>query len=237
MPLANFFAWQKDDLSVVTSLDIQLQAKIVEMIRDQFPDHNFLYEEGELQLLDNRSDYTWVIDPIDGTQNFIEGKKEFGSSVGLLHRDQFIAALVSFPKLGESYMALSGEGIFKNGNPFFMPGISQDNREIILCSRSYDDLKDSFAANGYDPRFYYCATYSLLRVLKGESLMYFTRNTNIYDVGPMSFILNMAGIFSYNRSSRIITFEPNLRKIPYFLAVIDKKIREEFQQIIGFFSH
>lgn len=227
----NFQAWQKNDSSYVTTLDIQLQARIVEVIRMYFPSHNILYEEGPQRYLHRPSEFTWVIDPIDGTNNLVRGKKEFGSSVGLMHHNKFIAALVTFPAWKESYIALEGTGIKKNGAFYTMPEPGETSREIILCSKSYESLKDRFRDSGYLVGFYNCATYSLLKLLKSEALVYHTRNTKIYDVGPMSFILSMIGIESYNRLAEKITFPASLERIPFFLAAVNRQLVTEFLNI------
>jgi fructose-1,6-bisphosphatase/inositol monophosphatase family enzyme len=94
VPGEGFDTWKKPDASYVTSLDIQLHNLIVEIIKDHYPGHNVLYEEGDHEDPDNSSTSgcTWVIDPIDGTNNMEKGEKEYGTAVGVMHNRQIFAA-------------------------------------------------------------------------------------------------------------------------------------------------
>ncbi|MCP5047105.1 MAG: hypothetical protein GY940_08020, partial [bacterium] len=100
----DFDAWQKKDSTYVTTLDIKLQKSIVEIIRKHYPAHHrpphrILYEEGDQEDTGgsnpgdgangangaNGTDiYTWIIDPIDGTHNMMQGKDAFATSVGVM---------------------------------------------------------------------------------------------------------------------------------------------------------
>lgn len=231
--LSGLTAWQKEDRSFVTTLDLNLQAKYIEIIRKYFPDHNILHEEGKTENMGYDSPYTWVIDPIDGTNNMVKGRKEYSSCVGLMRGNHFIAAVVYFPEFKECYTALETGGVAKNSEKYIAPQVPGDNNEIILCSKSHGNLKDIFISAGYNVACYYCATYSLLKLLKGEALVYHTKNTKLYDVGPMSYILNKAGIGVYNRYGDTLTFRPSLDIIPYFIAAAKKEWVNTFIMKIG----
>jgi myo-inositol-1(or 4)-monophosphatase len=225
----NFESWKKEDNSYVTSLDIEIQEKVIDIILSAFKDHRILSEEGIQKYSNAYSDYTWVIDPIDGTNNFVKGRKEYGVSIGLMHKEKFVGGYVNFPAINESYFSLFDSGIFKNWKEWDGPGVTETPPEIILCSKSYSLLSDFFKSNGYRTASYSCAVYSMLRVLKGESLLYHNIHTNIYDVGPMSYILSQAGINSYNGSYTLLTYEPQLKKIPVFIAASNTRLLELFK--------
>lgn len=67
--------WTKSDGSSVSSVDLVIQKELIAIIERKYPDHRILYEEGEQLHLCKPSDFTWIIDPIDGTTNFLKGKK------------------------------------------------------------------------------------------------------------------------------------------------------------------
>ena len=71
----------KDDKSPVTEFDIKAEKIICKLISEKFPDHSILAEEGESKKLD--SDYTWILDPIDGTRSFIIGRPLWGTLICL----------------------------------------------------------------------------------------------------------------------------------------------------------
>ena len=79
----------KADTSPVTIADQQTELALREMLETHFPSHNIIGEEHE-QLV-QQSEYTWVIDPIDGTKSFISGMTTFGTLIGLQQGEQPIA--------------------------------------------------------------------------------------------------------------------------------------------------
>ncbi len=103
----------KQDASPVTQADIEAEAVIANIIRARFPDHHILGEEsGDLGC---QSDYVWIIDPIDGTKNFIRGIPLFGIEVALTRFGETIVGVSSVPALGERLYAESGCGAFLDG--------------------------------------------------------------------------------------------------------------------------
>lgn len=220
LPNRSFQSWSKEDATPVTSLDLETQDRIIEAISNQFPDHNILFEEGERAIISNASPFTWVIDPIDGTSNMMAGKREYAVSVGLMLENRFIAAIVAFPALGEIYTGTIAHPLTVNRRPYAVPSPRQPSREVILCSKTYESLKQKVAEHGFDAGFYYCATYSILKVMKREALAYHTVRTNLYDVGPMAFLLELSGGRSYGSDSTILTFSPSLDKIPFYCGAI-----------------
>jgi myo-inositol-1(or 4)-monophosphatase len=228
------FFWNKKDTTPVTNIDIAIQTAIVEIIQSLFAEHNIICEE-DCIFRNPHSLYTWVIDPIDGTSNFIENRKEFGISIGLMKETEFIEAFLLFPRLNEKYYASRGSGIWKNGIPF-LPIHAQSlecRRNIILCSKTYNKFKSTLELKGFTVLFFNCATYSLLMLLKGRSSMYHTINTMIYDVGPMSLIVNEAGIKLVNEKRSRLIFSPDMSVIPFFLAISDEERLEEIYELIS----
>jgi len=213
-----FTHWEKDDFSLVTSLDFEIQRQIIEIIAHDFPQHRILYEEGDQFHEDKKSGYTWIIDPIDGTQNFILGKNWYSISVGLMYMRKFIAALVIFPGINECYSSLQELNIRSYSTSIDYNYGSGKIKEVILCSKSYPILKNKLNEIGIEPICYNCATFSMLKVLKGDALFYYTINTNLYDVGPMSFILALNKIRSFDERFKTIRYNANLKKIPFFVC-------------------
>lgn len=113
---------RKPDQSLVTDLDKASEKIIVDIIRTSFPNHKIISEESG--NLPGSDDYTWVIDPIDGTHNFIRGISLFGVSIGLLYRNEFAAGIIYLPCSDELYTAELGSGAYKNGNRISVSGCS-----------------------------------------------------------------------------------------------------------------
>lgn len=104
---------EHDANQVLTQTDLEIGELIVSRVQAAFPDHNIIDEEAG--VIDNGSNYTWVIDPIDGTSNFAAGIPLYGIMIGLLKDDAPIAGGVSIPEFNEIYTAVKGKGAFCNG--------------------------------------------------------------------------------------------------------------------------
>ncbi|KAB8334841.1 inositol monophosphatase [Scytonema tolypothrichoides VB-61278] len=210
-------SWTKSDGTLVSSVDLAVQEELIGIIEKKYPDHRILYEEGEPKHCFKQSDFTWVIDPIDGTANFLEGKKEYSIAIGLMKGNEFLESLVIFPAYGESFYAAIGEGVYRNGERMPVLKPNPEEKEIVFCSRTYSKAQNRMV--GYKPTFYRCATYSVLRVLTGKALAFHAVNTMLYDVGPISHIASEAGIECLCGVDQPINYRPDLKRIPIFLAV------------------
>jgi len=105
----------KDDKSFVTIADKEAETAIVACIRDAYPDHGIVGEEGT--ALNPDSPYQWIIDPIDGTTNFVNGIPIFGTSIALAERREVILGVVYNPVTDSLFVAEKGKGATYNGKP------------------------------------------------------------------------------------------------------------------------
>ncbi|MCR6667011.1 MULTISPECIES: inositol monophosphatase family protein [Methyloversatilis] len=96
----------------VTEVDRAAEDAIVGILREAYPDHAILAEEsGESGP---ESEYRWIIDPLDGTTNFIHGMPQYAVSIALEHRGQMQSAVVFDPVRNEMFTASRGRGAFLN---------------------------------------------------------------------------------------------------------------------------
>lgn len=98
-----------------TKADVECERAIIRAIEKIFPDHNILAEE--IGRKDKGSDFTFIIDPLDGTNNFVLGIPAFVSNVALMKNDEIIYGLIHHPVMRETYCAVKGQGAFVNGQP------------------------------------------------------------------------------------------------------------------------
>ncbi len=122
----------KKDNSFVTDIDARAEKIIVEIIKAEHPLHGIIGEEGENQS--STDEYTWIIDPIDGTHNYIRGIPLYGVSIGIIRKEKFYAGIIYMPEFSDLYTAELGQGAFKNGTQIFV----SDRAEISLCTLSFD---------------------------------------------------------------------------------------------------
>ena len=102
-----------DSNQVLTEADLAIGKQLVAAVQKHYPEHNIIDEEAG--VIDNRSRYTWVIDPIEATSNFAAGLPDYGIMVGLLEDETPIAGGVIAPAHGKLYLAQKGKGATCNG--------------------------------------------------------------------------------------------------------------------------
>lgn len=102
----------KSTFDPVTIADKNTEKVIRENIRSHFPDHNIMGEEEAFE--DKKSDYTWIIDPIDGTRSYITGIPTWGTLIALQHHGKTIIGMLDQPYLKERYIGTT-EGTLFNG--------------------------------------------------------------------------------------------------------------------------
>ena len=116
--------------SVVSEADLAAEACILSHIRSEFPGHDIIAEESGGTL--RQADYTWVVDPLDGTSNYVAGLPWFGVQIAVLHRATPIIAAMYLPITRTLYSAELGQGAFRDGERL------QVTREIrmknVLCA-------------------------------------------------------------------------------------------------------
>ena len=98
----------------VTQVDKGAEEAAIGVIRASYPDHAILAEESGENLGGSKTDYRWIIDPLDGTTNFIHGFPQFCVSIGIEHRGALAHAVVYDPGKNELFTASKGRGAFLN---------------------------------------------------------------------------------------------------------------------------
>lgn len=127
----------KGPTDVVTRADHEVEALIAGRIRETFPGHGLLAEEGT--LLDG-DEYRWVVDPLDGTANFAHGVPWFAVSIALEHRGEVVLGVVQHPSLGETFVAERGGGAWLS---------TRDGPFVRLAVSAAATLQTSLLATGF----------------------------------------------------------------------------------------
>src|ERR1035441_6367330 len=115
---------RKESLSsVVTDTDLDSERLITVLIQRQFPKHNILSEESG--FCNNGSQFTWVVDPLDGTGNFAAGLPWFAVSVALLKGRRPVLAAMHVPAMRLMLFSEVGKGVLMNGSPTGRHGLQK----------------------------------------------------------------------------------------------------------------
>jgi myo-inositol-1(or 4)-monophosphatase len=188
---------EKADGSLVTESDRWADAEIRSSIAIAFPEHAILSEEAEHRFTD--AQWTWIIDPLDGTTNFTRGIPLWGISIGLLYNGEPVFGYVYFPPINQAFHGYwagnSGldlpTGAYLNDRSIH---VSQDepgsNQFFSLCARSLQVWKPGFPCK---IRMLGVATYNFLAVAAGASLGGVEATPKIWDLAAVWAILHAAG--------------------------------------------
>ncbi|MGI4849039.1 MAG: inositol monophosphatase family protein [Janthinobacterium lividum] len=106
---------EKGHNDFVTEVDQAAEQAIIEVLKNAYPDHAFLAEEsGASSNLHDENENVWIIDPLDGTTNFIHGFPQYAVSIALQHRGQITQAVVYDPNRNDLFTATKGVGAYLN---------------------------------------------------------------------------------------------------------------------------
>ncbi|MCB1168537.1 MAG: inositol monophosphatase [Leptospiraceae bacterium] len=126
----------KSDLTLMNRADEEIEGPLLTALHEAFPDDTYYAEMEDTEP--NHMDFTWWIDAVDGTRNFIHGLPFFCMSVGLVFRETPVAGVVYVPAMGEMYHAISGSGAFKNDQPISVSRIAQMERSLVATGLPYE---------------------------------------------------------------------------------------------------
>lgn len=132
----------KDDLSPVTAADRECERMIAGELEQTFGDDGLLGEEGARK--ESRNGRRWIIDPIDGTRDFVRGSPAWAVLIGFEADGEVAAGSVFFPALGDLYSACRGGGAFLNGRPVRASAVSRIE-DAVLCVNGLNAVADRFA--------------------------------------------------------------------------------------------
>jgi myo-inositol-1(or 4)-monophosphatase len=114
--LGNVWVREKHRADLVTEADFAAQKTVREIVQNAFPNHAFLGEEDEKTAAQTEtSEYRWIVDPLDGTTNFVHGVPLFATSVALVRGKDVLCGTIYNPILEECFTAAIGHGAFLNG--------------------------------------------------------------------------------------------------------------------------
>ncbi|MCA9051387.1 MAG: inositol monophosphatase, partial [Planctomycetaceae bacterium] len=128
-----FSVREKGRADLVTEADEASQKVIHDLIAAEFPDHGFLGEEG-LQSDPGTSDLQWIIDPLDGTSNYVHGFPYYAVSIGLCRGSVPLVGVIHDPNRSETFTAIASHGAWLNGTAIQTTGETELQRTMGMAS-------------------------------------------------------------------------------------------------------
>ncbi|HEX8138978.1 MAG TPA: inositol monophosphatase family protein [Pyrinomonadaceae bacterium] len=130
----------KGDIDLVTEVDLAAETLIIERIKSYYPRHAVLAEESGASDLEGaeRSEYRWIIDPLDGTTNYAHGYPCFCVSIALERAGRLELGVIYDPTRDETFSAERGEGATLNGRRIRVSEVDDLNRAMLCTGFPYD---------------------------------------------------------------------------------------------------
>jgi len=140
--LGRFEARQKGPRDLVTEADYASQREIRRVLREAFPDHGFVGEEADAGAGQPPSGspghsvagIRWIVDPLDGTTNYVYGFPAWCVSIALARGDEILAATIFDPLRNECFTARAGGGAFRDGRPIRTPDVTATGDALVALS-------------------------------------------------------------------------------------------------------
>ncbi|HET6284653.1 MAG TPA: inositol monophosphatase [Polyangia bacterium] len=190
---------EKTDLSPVTGIDLLSHQVIARTILDAYPSHQILSEEGPEVEHPEQAPFLWVIDPVDGTKNFIRGLPFFSIQIALFCGNELTVGVSSAPALGETAYAVRDAGAFLNGRRLRVSETQSLDRAYVnhgsvrnfeLTGRS-DQLsalcRSTWTARGFGD------SWSYHWLANGALDVIVEARTRIWDIAAVALIVQEAG--------------------------------------------
>lgn len=193
---------------LVSYVDKESEKKLVAGLASILPSSDFLTEEGN--GLENGADYTWIIDPLDGTTNFVQGLPLYSVSVALRHKNDIVMGIVYEPNRDECFTAVRNEGAFLNGQKLKIRSELSPQQALFATGFPYSLLGKEDAhflimrdlvMNTRGLRRFGSAAVDLCYVAANRFGGYFEFNLNPYDVAAGALIVQEAGGMVTNYSN------------------------------------
>jgi len=123
------------DTDLVTRADVESEKLITTAIKKAFPHHNIIAEENDFETIN--SDYCWIIDPLDGTTNFVHTLPIFAVSIGLQYKNQTILGVVYNPVYDQCFHATINGGAFLNNSPINTSSTNTLSKSLLVTGFPY----------------------------------------------------------------------------------------------------
>jgi myo-inositol-1(or 4)-monophosphatase len=184
----------------VTYVDKTAEKRLVAELKKLLPEAGFIVEENKELLQGKR--YSWIVDPLDGTTNFIHGAPPFSISIALQDNNRIVSGVVFEVNLNECFYAWEGGGAYLNGHRIFTSNTSNIAQSLIATGFPYSDfsrlddymeLLQDLMKNSHGIRRLGSAAVDLVYVACGRYDVFYEYGLNSWDVAAGSIIVKEAG--------------------------------------------
>jgi myo-inositol-1(or 4)-monophosphatase len=196
----NFDVREKARGDLVTSADLASQAAIRDVLLQAFPTHSFLGEESHAAP-DTESEFRWIVDPLDGTSNYVHGLEFYAVSIGLEYRGEPVVGVIYEPTQDRCFHATRGGGAFINETPIRVSTVDSLRTALLVTGfppgmRGRNDLLrlfEEFCSESHSVRRLGSAALDLAYVACGRFDGFYAPNLHPWDAAAGVVIVREAG--------------------------------------------
>ncbi len=176
---------KKGPKDFVTNADIKTEKIIIEELKKARPNYSIISEENGMEKNKDKSN-TWIIDPIDGTINFLHGIPHFAISIALQFNNEIISGLIFDPIKNELFYAEKNNGAFFNNKRIRVSKKNNINECLFATGKINKEPDLIYRRSG-------CASLDMAYVASGRYDGYFQNNLNLWDIAAGIIIIKEAG--------------------------------------------
>ena len=177
---------KKGPSDFVTNSDLKTEKIIIEELKKAKPNYSIISEENGIENNKDKNN-TWIIDPIDGTVNFLHGIPHFAISIALKSNDEIISGLIFDPIKNEMFFAEKNNGAFFNNHRVRVSKKNQINDCLFVTGgKIKNEIDLPFRKSG-------CAALDMAYVASGRYDGYFQQNLNLWDIAAGIILVKEAG--------------------------------------------
>ncbi len=176
---------KKGPKDFVTNADIKAEKIIIEELKKARPNYSIISEENGIEKNKDKSN-TWIIDPIDGTINFLHGIPHFAISIALQFKNEIISGLIFDPIKNELFYAEKNNGAFFNNQRIRVSKRNNINECLFASGKIKNEPDVIYRRSG-------CAALDMAYVASGRYDGYFQNNLNLWDIAAGIILIKEAG--------------------------------------------
>ena len=233
-----FSVRSKAPSDLVTEADEAAQKVIKEYLLDRFPDHDFLGEEAQEERTHSigDADFIWVVDPLDGTTNYVHGFPYFCVSIALVAKGELLAGTILNPTNGECFSAAAECGAQLNGQPIQVSNTGHMNEALLAASFPAEVDRNSVEVSRFlrmldasrSIRRLGAAALNLANVAAGRIDGYWGSTPHAWDVAAGLLLVREAGGIVTNISGNAFDIDR-----PNFIATATETLHAELKPLLS----
>ena len=235
--IGRFDVREKGPADLVTPADLASQEAVRRIVLGAFPDHCLVGEEdAHAPGPARRAEYRWIVDPLDGTTNYVHQVPHFAVSLALERNGEALVGAVYDPNREECFTAVAGEGARLNGRPLrtstvadlsqalavvgFVPNIQPGSPDLLVFQKAVFRCQ-SVRRTG-------CSSLNLCYLAAGRFDVYWSFGTKIWDVA--------AGVLMIREAGGVVTAPdggPFVLEEAHFLAAANRPLHTQLQELVA----